>query len=80
MRPGACIRSTCVAPFVHSRPALAGCRLSPTVLVIRVPSGPAVVDTAMPQPTPQYEQTARDSVGGASDRSTVVPAGAPMLR
>jgi hypothetical protein len=47
---------------------------------MRGPSGPFVVETAMPQPTPQYEQTVRDSVGGASDRSTVVPAGAPMLR
>ena len=70
MRPGACISSTCVAPFVHSRPAFAGCSLSPATFDTTKPSpaapGPEV--TLIPQPTPQYEHTARTPVGGALGR------------
>ena len=54
----AAINSACVAPFVHNRPKLVGCSLSPvTRAMTGLPeSGSVAVCTSMPQPTPQYEQ------------------------
>ncbi|BDT93997.1 hypothetical protein IFM12275_39730 [Nocardia sputorum] len=54
------VNSACVAPLVHSLPALAGCSLSPLTLAITgfpAPSGAVV--TVIPQPTPQYEHAVR---------------------
>jgi hypothetical protein len=53
-RPGAASRSALVAPLVHSRPAFAGCALSPLTLTTRRrPSGSRATSSTMPQPTPQ---------------------------
>lgn len=59
-RPGAASISAVVAPFVHSRPAFAGCALSPEAFrTVRRPSGPIPTSSRIPQPTPQYVQTVR---------------------
>ncbi|ANZ13912.1 hypothetical protein SNOUR_02960 [Streptomyces noursei ATCC 11455] len=60
-RPGAAIMSALVAPFVHRRPELVGCALSPDALATRrrPSAGYRTTSRTIPQPTPQYEQTVR---------------------